>query len=79
MAPKKKPKSVKQAKKETKELRSSVKGMLQDRLDAGKPIPARARKNFPKLKARTTGKKLGAKTTKTVKTRAQRLKEAENY
>ena len=76
---KKKAKSVKQAKKETKELRESVKGMLQDRLDRGAPIPASARKKFPKLKPRTVGKKVGTKTKSTVKSRAQRNKEALNY
>lgn len=51
------PKSVKQARKETKQLKSSVRGMLQDRLDQGKPIPASARKQFPKLKSRQVGPK----------------------
>ncbi len=72
-------KSVKQAKKETKELRASVKGMLQDRLDRGLPIPASARKKFPKLRAATVGKKVGKTTSRRLKTRAEKLKESLDY
>jgi len=72
-------KSVKKARKETEELRASVRGMLQDRLDRGAKIPASARKRFPKLKARTVGKKIGKKTSSAVKSRAQKNREALDY
>jgi hypothetical protein len=37
-------KSVKKARKETEELRSSVRGMLKDRIKRGLPIPKSGRK-----------------------------------
>jgi hypothetical protein len=69
------PKTVKQAKKEGKQLRASVKSMLQDRLDRGKPIPARAKKNFPKLKTSTKGTLIG----KAVKSGKKKKEEALKY
>lgn len=42
-------KTVKQARKETEALRGSVRGMLQDRVYAGKKIPPGSYEKFPKL------------------------------